>query len=137
MIYLSWGNLKCCCWEHSFCTDGSVKIAPQKIAPQKIGPWKIAPEKIATYENTYPWKFSLMKFPLSENPPLKILPKKITPRKLTETERNWKLLPYGPYIVMKNKAWWPVWWSWVSWIYRYLFHLAWIVVVLYLMSNNY
>ena len=97
---------------------GSLKIAPSKIAPPP--PRKLPPMKIAPYENTYLWKFPPLKIA-----PLKITPKKITPRKLTPRKlsplkvativvRNWKLLPCGPYVVMKNKAWWPVWWKYVE-----------------------
>ena len=108
---------------------------------------KIASQRIATYENTHLWKFPPLKIPPSEDPPppLKIAPKKITPRKLTPRKlssmkvativtRNWKLLPCSPYVIMKNKAWWPVWWSWVLWKYRYIFNLTWIVLF-FLMSK--
>ena len=105
------------------------------------GSVKIAPQKIATYENCLQWKYPPMKVPPLKIVPLKIAPKKITPRKLTPRNlssmkvgtivvRKWKLLPCSPYVVMKNKAWWPFWWSWVSWKYRYLFNLTWTVVFL-------
>ena len=125
------------------CVNGSVKIAPQRIAPWKIVPRKFSPRelppiktappmKVPTYESSHLWK---------SPPPLKITPKKITPRKLTQRKlspmkvativvRNWKLLPCSPYVVMKNKTWWPVWWSWVSWKCTYPFNLTWIVVFL-------
>ena len=105
---------------------GSVKLPPRKLPPMKIAP----------YENTHLWKFPPLKFPPLKIAPKKITPTKLTPRKLSPMKvativvRNWKLLPCGPYVVMKNKAWWPVWWSRVSWKYRYLFNLTWIVVFL-------
>ena len=57
-----------------------------------------------------------LKFPPSENRPLENCPqenypRKLTPRKLSPMKvativvRNWKLLPCGPYVIMKNKAW--------------------------------
>ena len=119
---------------------------PPENCPVKSCTQKIPPQKIATNQNCSLWKYPAIKVPTSENPPLKIAPlkitpKKITPRKLTQRKlspmkvativvRNWKLLPCSPYAVMKNKTWWPVWWSWVSWKYTYPFNLTWIVVFL-------
>ena len=85
-------------------------------------------------ENCLLWKYPAMKVSPSENCPQENCPRKLTPRKLspmkaaTTAVRNWKLLPCSPYVVMKNKAWWGVWWSWVSWKYRYLLNFTWIVV---------
>ena len=109
--------------------NGSVKSAPRKLSPRKLPPRKLSPIKTAPYENCPIWKC----------PPLKIDPKKTTTRKLTLRKfsfmkvativvRNWKLLPRRPYVVIKNKVWWPGWWSWVLWKYGYLFNLTWIVV---------
>ena len=122
--------------------DSTTLMAQWKLTPRKLPPEKLLPRNFPP-ENCYLWKFPPLKSlpPSLKIPPLKIAPKKITPRKLTSRRlspmkvativlRNWKLLPYGPYVVMKNKAWWPVWWSWVSWKYRYLFNLTWIVVFL-------
>ena len=125
---------------------GSVKIAPKELPPEKLPPikfsprnchqWKLHPMKILTYESPHPLKFPpsenrpLENFP-QENYPRKLIPRKLSPMKVaTIVVRNWKLLPCDPYVIMKNKAWWPVWWSWVSWKYRYLFNLTWIVVFL-------
>ena len=116
--------------------------APWKLPPEKFPPRKLPPMKIAPYENTHLWKFPPLKIAPLKIAPKKITPTKLTPRKLSPMKvativvRNWKLLPCGPYVVMKNKAWWPVWWSRVSWKYRYLFNLTWIVVFLW-MSNSY
>ena len=75
-------------------------------------------------------KLPPMKIPSYESSPLWKLPsRKLSPMKTASTAvRNWKLLPCSPYVVMKNKAWWGVWWSWVSWKYRYLLNFTWIVV---------
>ena len=97
-----------------------------KLPPRKLPLNKLSRKKIATYENCPLWKYPPMKVPPSENRPLencpqenypqKIIPRKLPPMKVaTIVVRNWKLLPCSPYVVMKNKAWWAVWWSWVSW----------------------
>ena len=120
----------------------SESCSPENSLPEHCPPpenchlWKLPPIKIPTYENFPLWKSSPLKIA-----PLKIVTKKITTRKLTLRKlfpikvativlRSWKLLPCNPDVVMKNKAWWPFWWSWVSWKYRYRFNLTWIVVFL-------
>ena len=122
-------------WELYFIRTWRLGLS-ENFPPENCHLWKLPPMKIPTYESSPLWKF-----PPLEIAPLKIAPKKITPRKLTPIKlspmkvatiivRSWKLLPCNPYVIMKNKAWWPVWWSWVSWKYRYLFNLTWMVVFL-------
>ena len=111
---------------------GSVKIAPQKISPYENCPlWKYLPMKVTPLWNFPPLKITPFKTAPKKDTPGKLTSRKLSPMKVaTIVVRIWKLLPYGPYVAMKNKAWWPVWWSWVSWKYRYLFNLTWIVVFL-------
>ena len=110
----------------------TVKLTAQWKLPSR----KLSPMKIPTYESSPLWKFLPLKIVPLKTVPKNITPRKLTPRKLSSMKvativvRNWKLLPCTPYVVMKNKAWWPVWWSWVSWKYRYLFNLIWTVVFL-------
>ena len=105
------------------------KLPTENFPPENYHLWKLPAMKIPTYESSLLWKFRPLKIT-----PLKIIARKLTPRKFspmkvaTIVARNWKLLPCSPYLVMKNKAWRPVWWSWVSWKYKYLFNLTWIVV---------
>ena len=129
-------------FEHTDHFHGSVKIAPppencplKKFLPRKFPPRKSPPMKIDPYENTHLWNFPPLKTAPLKIALKKIITRKLTPRKLSPMKvativvRNWNLLPSGSCVVMKNKAWWPVWWSWVSWKYRCLFNLTWIVVV--------
>ena len=62
-----------------------LKIAPKKITPQKINPKKIVPSK--------------------SFPPPPLINKKLITKIATTVMRNCKLLPYGPYVVIENKAW--------------------------------
>ena len=97
-------------------SKGSVwEFRSRKFHPEKLPPRKLSPMKIVPYENTHVWKLMPMVVPPSENPPLNVNPKKIVtyeipnfPPPINIVMRNWKLLPYGPYLVIKNKTWWPV-----------------------------
>ena len=123
-------------FEHINNNTAPWKLPSRKLPPEKFPPRKLPPMKITPYENTHLWKFPPLKFSSSENRPLENCPQKINPKKIVRYEsyhhsrEKLKLLPCSPYVVIKNKAWWPVWWSWVSWKCRYLFNLTWIVVFL-------
>ena len=110
-------------WGQAFVLCGSVKIAP----------WKIGPQKIATHENCPLRKYPPMKVPASENSPLWKSPLwKLPPRKLPPENYPKKIAPYESchHSREKLKVVAMQWWLWVSWKYRYLFNLTWIVVFL-------
>ena len=86
------------------------KLPPENCLPENCHLWKLPPMKIPTYES-YP----------SENCPLENFPQKINPKKISPDESC-------NHSREKLKVVTILWWSWVSWKYRYLFNLIWIVV---------
>ena len=79
--------------------------------------------KTAPYENCPLWKFPPLKIPPSENRPQENYHQEINPK---------KIVPYESYHHSREKLKdiTMQWWSWVSWKYRYVFNLTWIVVFL-------